>query len=255
MTKIYVLIHACSMGKGQEILLDQLERLKRSKIPAFKVFIFYLGVKTITIPLDLQIELNAILIHTSTNSLLAEQSTIREFSQINSLDECSIILYIHTKGINYSITLDDIIQLESAVPNNNSMPHFNQLIRNLFSPNCHEIFKASQAWRFYMEYILIDKWEKCVEKIKEGYDVVGTEMKPASYSYLIKKNIPRHYAGNFWWMTMKCFREHLHTLQFDYNAVENWHIADENIKAFNIWNSNKDLYREEIKPEYYKNTW
>ena len=54
---------------------------------------------------------------------------------------------------------------------------------------------------------------------------------------------------------MKCFREHLHTLQFDYNAVENWHIADENIKAFNIWNSNKDLYREEIKPEDYKNTW
>ena len=185
------------MGKGQEILLDQLERLKRSKIPAFKVFIFYLGVKTITIPLDLQIELNTILIHTSTNSLLAEQSTIREFSQIKSLDECSIILYIHTKGINYSITLDDVIQLESAVPNNTSIPHFNQLIRNLFSPKCHEIFKASQAWRHYMEYILIDKWEKCVEKIKEGYDVVGTEMKPASYSYWITKKYSKTLCWKF----------------------------------------------------------
>lgn len=252
MTKIYVVIHACSMGKGQEILLKQLERLK--KIPVYRVLIFYLGTKIMTIPLELLYELNAILFHTSSNSLLAEQSTLREFSKL-PIEECSIILYIHTKGVNYSVTLDDIKELERAVPTAYSIPHFNQLLRNLFSVNSYEIFKNSQAWRNYMEYILIDKWEKCIEKIREGYDAVGTELKPASYSPWIQKNIPRHYAGNFWWMTTKCFKDHINTLQFDYNAVENWHIADENIKAFNIWNSGKDLYQQQISEVDYIDKW
>lgn len=48
------------------------------------------------------------------------------------------------------------------------------------------------AWRRYMAYHVIGRWEECLELLKD-YDTVGTEIR------LPPKHAPKHYAGNFWW--------------------------------------------------------
>jgi len=74
-------------------------------------------------------------------------------------------LYIHSKGVRY--TVDD--SKESK-----------QLAENIF------------LWRTWMEYFLIGKFMKCLEKL-DTYDVVGV-----NYT---KKEIGPHFSGNFWWST------------------------------------------------------
>ena len=52
-------------------------------------------------------------------------------------------------------------------------------------------------WRKYMEYFCIEKWKECVEKLDEGYELVG-----AAYSDNTKpfNDEETHYfAGNFFW--------------------------------------------------------
>lgn len=52
-------------------------------------------------------------------------------------------------------------------------------------------------WRKYMEYFCIEKWEQCVEKLNEGYELVG-----AAYNDNTKEldpNTIRYFAGNFFW--------------------------------------------------------
>jgi hypothetical protein len=45
-------------------------------------------------------------------------------------------------------------------------------------------------WRHFMEYWTIDRWEDSFNKIKEGYDLVGTNIIEKPWL---------HSSGNFWW--------------------------------------------------------
>lgn len=45
-------------------------------------------------------------------------------------------------------------------------------------------------WRHFMEYWMIDRWEDCVEKLENGYDLVGTNVIEQPWL---------HTSGNFWW--------------------------------------------------------
>jgi hypothetical protein len=45
-------------------------------------------------------------------------------------------------------------------------------------------------WRNFMEYYMIDRWEDCVEKLENGYDLVGTNIIEKPWL---------HSSGNFWW--------------------------------------------------------
>lgn len=50
-------------------------------------------------------------------------------------------------------------------------------------------------WRKYMEYFCVEKWEECVQKLNEGYDLVGA-------AYLDNENVDNtahYFAGNFFW--------------------------------------------------------
>ena len=50
-------------------------------------------------------------------------------------------------------------------------------------------------WRKYMEYFCIEKWKECVEKLDEGYELVG-----AAYLDNAQEDENAHYfAGNFFW--------------------------------------------------------
>ena len=240
---VYIIIHCCTMGKGEEILKSQLHRIKN--LPLYsrvkKIFVFCVGQKI----LNLESERNRKIYieHLSLNALFAEQLTIRKIGTLG-LEEDARILYIHTKGVSYSITEEDV-QSMRGLPCEKD-PHFFQILMNLNDPVMRKRYKAASAWREYMETMIIDHYEDCLEKLID-YDTVGTELQEASSS------VPRHYSGNFWWMKMKCYSDHIKYLDTDYNAVENWAIKDEQIKAYNIWSSGKDLYQQIIEKRDYEN--
>ena len=52
---------------------------------------------------------------------------------------------------------------------------------------------AIKSWRKCLEYFTIERWEDCIEKLDEGYEVVG-----ALYNYNEKEPL---FSGNFWWTT------------------------------------------------------
>lgn len=45
-------------------------------------------------------------------------------------------------------------------------------------------------WRKFMEYWMVDRWEDCVEKLNNNYDLVGTNIIEEPWL---------HSSGNFWW--------------------------------------------------------
>uniref|UniRef100_A0A6M3IPM8 Putative methyltransferase n=1 Tax=viral metagenome TaxID=1070528 RepID=A0A6M3IPM8_9ZZZZ len=54
--------------------------------------------------------------------------------------------------------------------------------------------KATEDWRKYMEYFVIERWKDCVAKLDEGYDACGVlwnKYTPVGY-------FP-HFSGSFYW--------------------------------------------------------
>ena len=161
--------------------------------------------------------------HLLLNPLNVEYLVMKKIHSLG-LEEDARILYIHTYGVYYSITEDDIKEA-SCIPNMDTLPKANK-----------KEFKIATAWRKYMEAMLIDRYSECLEVLKEPeieqfatYDSVGTDL----------ENEPRrHYFGNFWWMKMRRFNENIPKLTPSV-AVETWTLNDPRTKAYNIFSSGK----------------
>lgn len=117
-------------------------------------------------------------------------------------------------------------------------------------------------WRKYMEYFCIEKWKECVEKLEEGYDLVGA-------AFL--NNPPHPYmAGNFFWATSdyikRCvqlkdprevdfkpqFSEQPH-MRFDaecWNGSGNPKWYELNPGPHERWYSPPETYREDLKDKF-----
>lgn len=82
-------------------------------------------------------------------------------------------------------------------------------------------------WRRCMEYFLITKADKCIEKLKEGYDTVGIMKTFFKYP---------HYSGNFWWATgkylIKIFSET--PIPKQYGGIE-LYIVKNNSKSYDMY--------------------
>mgnify|MGYP003642165195 CR=1 FL=1 len=106
-----------------------------------------------------------------------------------------------------------------------------------------------QAWVDYMEYFLIEKYDKCLQKLK-NYDTVGVE-----YSELPKQ----HYSGNFWWAnasyinTLRPFETGLQTSIINNPRwyCEFW-LLDNICNPCSLHQSCVDLYATEYKEHNYK---
>lgn len=106
---------------------------------------------------------------TNTNTALYERFTLLGLRKIIKPEDK--FLYIHSKGIS-RMKLD--------------------------------IYENCRDWRTFLEYILIGKHEKCIEKLNE-YDVVGT-------NYISRIDNEPHYSGNFWWANAKYYLTLPHTI-------------------------------------------
>lgn len=126
-----------------------------------------------------------------------EYPSLEHVRRIAKRDPGSFILYIHTKGV----------RIEEG-----------------------RTYRAQ--WRRYMAHWLITRWRESIEKLEDGYDVVGSILHKAPY--------PPHYSGNFWWATAS----HLSSLPvpapqtFDSNRrawAEFWLMASDPKPAAFCW--------------------
>jgi hypothetical protein len=224
---VYVVIHCATVGtKYHEILESILKRIIENK-PFYEriktIYIFTVGQTNINISKHSE-KLRSQ--HLSDDASVGESLTIKTLAFMN-LEENSLILYVHSKGVSYD-------------PNSVT-------------------FSNVTAWRKYLEYFMIDRWQDCLKKIIEaGFDTVGTEIKAVETKNTFTSQypsgsyfIPRHYSGNFWWAKFSLIKRRIRNLGSFRNAVEFWICSDGNIKAFNFFNSNKNLYLEKIEESEY----
>ena len=125
-------------------------------------------------------------------------------------------------------------------------------------------------WRKYLEYFCIERWQECVSKLDEGYDLVG-----AAYLDNDQEDVNAHYfAGNFFWARSsyinKCqklkeppeidFKPQMPNqphLRFD---LEPWHSSG-NPKWFELnpgkhqrWYLPPETYRQDLQDTFVYNT-
>jgi hypothetical protein len=83
-------------------------------------------------------------------------------------------------------------------------------------------------WRRCMEFFLIKNSKKCIDKLNEGYDTVGTMKHPtAPYP---------HYSGNFWWASGRYLKKLFDEKQItnDYSGPE-MYVLSNNPKAYDFY--------------------
>lgn len=104
---------------------------------------------------------------------------------------------------------------------------------------------AANYWRKYMEYFIIERWQKCTDMLQMN-DVCGVEWE-----------LNNHFSGNFWWATS----EYLRKLPNGYEFWEAYKtnrgpaefyigISRPKVHCFNDFTEN--LYSYKIPPERYR---
>lgn len=114
--------------------------------------------------------------------------------------------------------------------------------------------KNKYAWRRYLETLLIENWQTCIELL-DYYDCVGSDYTPiASYANETITISAPHYQGFFWWTNSRYIKT-LDPTYFYQNVIwqswlcELW-IGTGNPKAYSFFNSNLNHYIDEINPPY-----
>ena len=220
--KNYCYIHACNINNGLSILKELLDRITDNSLDTVleKIRICILGETNKDLINNIENYHSKIeVIYTNKNIKLYEYPTLKliyDFCQ--KIQDCNI-LYIHTKG--------------ATKPTN----------------------KGEIRWREYMSYFMIDKYQKCLNILEEGYDSAGCELKTGSnkFKYL-------HYAGNFWWAKSEYIGRQLpdpqifvtHNFFFRESKIyrfhaEEWIMMSNQIKPFNLFGTYRNLLKYPIK--------
>ena len=92
-------------------------------------------------------------------------------------------------------------------------------------------------WRNMMEFFLIERWEKCVDKLDEGYDCCGINYQVHAGNI---KNEIRHvmiYNGNFFWVKSDYVKKLDRTILFEHRySAENW-LCSIDHKGYSFYDS------------------
>lgn len=93
---------------------------------------------------------------------------------------------------------------------------------------------ATEDWRKYMEYFVIERWKDCIAKLDEGYDCCGVMWN----SHTPIGEWP-HFSGNFWWANTS----YINTLNHEYLELtwryyrEFWIGSNPNVNQYEFHNS------------------
>jgi hypothetical protein len=105
---------------------------------------------------------------------------------------------------------------------------------------------AVNAWRVYMEYFNIERWEDCV-RVLQSYETCGVEL----------QDNQNHYSGNFWWATSEYVKKLPNGYQFWDNyklerSAAEFYLCMAQPKAYCFNDFTEDLYDVAIAPDRYR---
>lgn len=214
--EIHLFIHACTLANWVEILQRQLSRIETSGLydACHSISIGVLGTGDMTPFIQRYPKLN--ILFQNPNVSLYERPTLLALHNLAVSLPNALFMYIHTKGIT------------------------------------HKGNSYVADWTKYMEYFVIDRWQDCVEALKEN-DACGVNWQ------LWPKP---HFSGNFWWTTSKyastlpdsinvqILASPLHN-RSEYLAPEMW-LGQNSPKIMCFHQSNVNHYSKPY-PEFYYN--
>jgi hypothetical protein len=225
MKKLAIFYHLFQTGEWAQIFTNQIIKLQASGLYDAADYIF-IGVNgNYEMPFILEKVDNYY--HNKTHDQKTEYFTLKALYDYSCLTD-SNVLFLHGKGVTWST--EETKNTEMA-----------RNVRN---------------WKKYLEYFTIERWRECVDLL-ETYDCVGTEwVDEAVFSQGKHKYKIPHYAGGIWWATS----DYIKTLNPNFItnnmilsrfASELW-IGTNNPKYYNFWNSNRNLYHNELHEHEYK---
>lgn len=241
MEKIAIFYHVYQYGDWENIHTNQIIKLQHSGLYDAAQYVHIAGLnKEIRLPFYLH-KAN----YECNDNVTSEFNTLKSlynFSVENPEYKC---LFIHSKGVTWSNPAFEEIPVRHS---------------NFPVSNHKKIYDYASRWRHYMEHFVIKKWQKCLSLLNE-YDCVGTEWETKAYFKAQTMEIS-FYSGNFWWANANYIRtlelNFIENSDFYLHGLDNRHscevwIGTKNPKAFNFYNSNKNLYMERIEDEEYVN--
>lgn len=158
MSQIYGFYHICTINRWRAIVESQVDQITKSGLlnVSNKIFV------TVTGPEFMELELPAPfeIVHRSEDKSKFERIALNYMLEFcKKLDAPAKVWYIHSKGARFNLTTD--------------------------TPTYVNV----NAWREYMQYFIIGKYQKCIEAL-DTYDTCGINLRDWPST---------HYSGNFWW--------------------------------------------------------
>jgi hypothetical protein len=106
--------------------------------------------------------------------------------------------------------------------------------------------RAANAWRKYMEYFTLERWQEC-RAVLSDYETCGVEL----------QGDDSHYSGNFWWATSDYVRKLPDAHQYwaahrDDRLAAEFYLCQAQPKAYCFNDFFENLYDHEIPPESYR---
>lgn len=224
MKPIYVFYHVYQVNNWHQTFINQINNLVVSGLYKFAttIYIYINGSDPLPVNLDkfFVVYNDKLLDHGECPTLIE----LHKFSTFND----SNILYIHTKGVSYS---------------SDSSRKLN-----------------TEFWRLYMEYFVVNNWQKCVGLL-DMYDCVGTEwsntkIEVKENSLVFFEDECGYFKGNFWWANAKYLRKldvkkliikqsvsaNQHNLDWLKRTLSEFFIGTGNPRYFNFYNIGHCLY-------------
>lgn len=209
--------HIGAIGDWQRIVAEQYQKLRDSGLydASSKIVVGFIGGSNCLEALDPRIRNDAKFdLFVTADVLDYEFPTLaRLWSEATTRKELFLCYYFHTKGA------------------------------SLFGTPSHA---PANAWRVYMEYFNIEKWQDCVLALNE-HETCGVELQCEE----------SHYSGNFWWATSAYVRRlpngHLYwnDNRHDRLAAE-FYVCLARPKAYSFGDFVENLYEYCVPPERYR---
>lgn len=193
---LHVFIHVCTINHWQSVLERQLGSIKASGLyeQCDSISVGVLGVGNIKPFMEKYPKLK--LLFQTSDTTLYERPTLLCLHELCQSHPDALVLYLHTKGV--SRVKDQMIV-------------------------------CINDWSRYMEYYAIERWQDCVEALKEN-DACGVNW----------RDYPSwHFSGNFWWASAKYISTLPNFIDTDYLDPEMWiGLNFPKVKCFQESNTN-----------------
>ena len=191
----FCVIHSCTLETTGTNVLDYIVEVINKT--GFINVVDNVFINNIGLPIENKYQNNKYIVtNYSDNTQLFEYPSLNKVKTIALNNPDSNILYLHTKGISHIYTNVDRI-------------------------NC------IKDWTNMMLYFLVEKHSECINKLNEGYDIVGCNYNKCTAS------APEHFSGNFWWSKSK----YINTLK-----VLNEEIGNRAYAEFWLFTKNPSYY-------------